>query len=1174
MKKILLTLFGALMLNALTTAQTPANRTAATIVADALAQMPADSPQTYDELMRDLASTGEDGIRALAKQLNAPGQGSNAAVEYALSGVAHYASASGRETLCAAVAAALVKALNDATGREAKAFIISLLQVAGKDEAVDALAPLLGHEELSEPAARALAAIRTEKAGKALQAALLKRTGTVETRQNVVLAIGEARIGGSEEILQSLLTGADENLQKDILYALSRVGGTASVKTLYAAAEKAGFGYDKTNATEAYIALLKNLSLSPEDRQTDYVLAMLGDGLPVPVPYDYKQSEKSAGELLKKAAKAGQNHTRIAALGILLDLQKEKGLKTLQTALKDPCIEYRNAALERFSPYANGKSYVELLKTAAKSKNAAVKVDIISWLGREAAQSPDKMAQLSALETGIETTAVQDLLKQLGSDGFDVRQAAARTLVSIGNTQAIPALAGLLASSDPQVVETGKASLSAFKGNISPAVAKVIPSSSGAGQIAAVELLAQRKATDHLNSVLELIKNGSPEVKTAAYKALKDVVSEKDFTNLCGMLESAGDRKAVEYLQQAIISTLSSQPKARQAETLVRRMYQAGENKKHLYYLPLAVTGEKTAMEMIADGFEKGGRDTKDAAFDALLNWDNPEAADRLFAVCRTPSASDYFDRAITAYVKLVSNPATTGENRLIHLRKAMETAKTDAQKNSILQQIGRTGTYLALLYAGEFLGQSALKEAAAQAVMNIALNHTEYTGENVEALLNRAAVALSNPDADYQRQSIKKHLDEIPKEKGFVSIFNGRDLNGWKGLVENPITRAKMKPAELAKKQIKADEQMRKDWAVENGLLTFVGSGYDNLCTEKLYGDFEMYVDWMLDPAGPEADAGIYLRGTPQVQMWDTARTNVGAQVGSGGLYNNRTHPSKPLKVADNRLGEWNTMYIKMVGDRVTVRLNGELVVDDVILENYWDRKQPIPAVEQIELQAHGSKVYYRNLYIKELERPEPFQLSDEEKKEGFKILFDGTNMYEWTGNMVDYKMADGSIVVDPTGNFGGNLYTKEEYANFVFRFEFQLTPAANNGLGIRTPMEGDAAYVGMELQILDSEHPVYKDLKAYQYHGSVYGIIPARRGYLKPTGEWNCQEVTADGDHIKIVLNGTVILDGNIREATKDGTPDHQKHPGLFNKSGHIGFLGHGSPLKFKNIRVKRLK
>ncbi|MDR2119906.1 MAG: DUF1080 domain-containing protein [Tannerella sp.] len=1173
MKRILLTLFGALLLNGLTsTAQTPAGRTPATIVADVLAQLPADNPTDYNALMRDLASTGEEGILTLAKQMNAPGKGSNAAVEYALSGVAHYAASEGNETLRAVVSTAFVKALNATDERETKAFIISLLRIAGKDEAVDALAPLLALEDLSAPAARALAAIRTQKAGQALHSALLKRTGTSKTRQNAVLAIGEARIVGTEKTLQSLLADADEDLKKDIFYALSRVGGAESIKTLYAAAEKAGFGYDKTNATEAYIALLKNLSALPEDNRTEYVFIPVYGNAFFPFPYDYCESE--ASKLLKKATKAGQNHTRIAALGILLDLQKEKGLKTLQTALKDPSIEYRNAALNAFSPYANDKSYVELLKTAAKSKSAEVKTDIVGWLGREAAQSPDKKAKLNALETGIETTAVQDLLKLLGNVDFNVKQAVAGTLVALGNAQAIPALAGLLADGDPQVVGLGKTSLSAFKGNISSAVAKVIASSTDIGQIAAAELLAQRKATDHLSDILDLIRTGSPSVKAAAYKALKDVVGEKDFTNLCGMLESTGDTLATACLRQAIVASLSSQPKAQQVETLVRRMYQAGESKKHLYYLPLAVTGESKAMEMITDGFENGGREAKDAAFDALLNWEGPEAAERIFAVCRNPAAAAYFDRAVAAYVKLVSSPAITGENRLLHLRKAMEIAKNDAQKNDILKQIGRTGTYLALLYAGDFIDRDALKETAAQAVMNIALNHPEYTGENVMTLLNKAAAALSNPDADYQRQSIKKHLDEMPREKGFVSIFNGKDLTGWKGLVENPIARAKMKPSELAKKQAKADEQMRKDWVVENGLLTFVGSGYNNLCTEKQYGDIEMYVDWMLDPAGPEADAGIYLRGTPQVQIWDTARTNVGAQVGSGGLYNNQTHPSKPLKVADNKLGEWNTMYIRMVGDRVTVKLNGETVVNDVILENYWDRAQPILPVEQIELQAHGSKVYYRNIYVKELERPEPFRLSDEEKKEGFKVLFDGTNMHEWTGNLVDYKMADGCIVVDPTSSFGGNLYTKEEYADFIFRFEFQLTPTANNGLGIRTPMEGDAAYVGMELQILDNEHPVYRNLEKYQYHGSVYGIIPAKRGYLKPTGEWNVQEVTADGNHIKVILNGTVILDGDIGEATKNGTPDHKEHPGLFNKSGHIGFLGHGSPLKFRNIRVKRLK
>jgi hypothetical protein len=440
---------------------------------------------------------------------------------------------------------------------------------------------------------------------------------------------------------------------------------------------------------------------------------------------------------------------------------------------------------------------------------------------------------------------------------------------------------------------------------------------------------------------------------------------------------------------------------------------------------------------------------------------------------------------------------------------------------------------------------------------------------------LEKTASLLTGTDASYQRTGIQKRLSEMPQDTGFVSIFDGRDLDGWKGLVGNPITRAKMKPAQLAKAQVKADEAMRRDWKVSpDGLLVFDGKGFDNICTKKDYGDFEMYVDWRLDPAGPEADAGIYLRGTPQVQIWDTSRVNVGAEVGSGGLYNNKVNRSTPLVVADNKLGDWNTFHIKMTGDRVSVWLNGILVTDNVILENYWDRSQAIFPTGQIELQAHGSKVYYRNIYVKELQRPEPYRLTKEEQKEGYKILFDGTNMYNWTGNTRDYTLRDGCIWLVPSEGSGGNLYSKDEYGNFVLRFEFMLTPNANNGLGIRTPTTGDAAYVGMELQILDNKAPMYAHLHPYQYHGSVYGIIPAKRGFLKPVGQWNREEVLADGDHIKVILNGTTILDGNIRDAVKNGTPDHKEHPGLFNKTGHIGFLGHGSEVRFRNIRIKELK
>jgi hypothetical protein len=203
---------------------------------------------------------------------------------------------------------------------------------------------------------------------------------------------------------------------------------------------------------------------------------------------------------------------------------------------------------------------------------------------------------------------------------------------------------------------------------------------------------------------------------------------------------------------------------------------------------------------------------------------------------------------------------------------------------------------------------------------------------------------------------------DNTPPE-GFTALFNGKDLTGWKGLVANPPARAKMSPEKLAEAQKKADERMRAHWKVVDGALVFDGKG-DSLCTAKDYGNFEMYVDWKILKNG---DSGIYLRGSPQVQIWDPDSPSAKG-LGSGGLYNNQKNPSGPLLKADNPIGQWNTFYIKMVGDRVTVKLNGKLVVDNVVLENYWERNKPIYPTGQIELQNHGNTLYFKNIYVREL--------------------------------------------------------------------------------------------------------------------------------------------------------------------------------------------------------------
>ena len=211
---------------------------------------------------------------------------------------------------------------------------------------------------------------------------------------------------------------------------------------------------------------------------------------------------------------------------------------------------------------------------------------------------------------------------------------------------------------------------------------------------------------------------------------------------------------------------------------------------------------------------------------------------------------------------------------------------------------------------------------------------------------------------------------DNVPPQ-GFVALFNGRDMTGWQGLVGNPVKRTKMSNEELATAQMEADKQAFAHWRVEDGTLVFDGKAKHsglNLCTKKEYGNFELYVDWKITPL---ADSGIYLRGSPQIQIWDPdnerERKN-GAHKGSGAMWNNQKHERFPIVKADKPAGEWNTFYIKMVGEKITVKLNNQLVVDNVVYENYWERDKPIYARGPIELQDHGNELWFKNIFLREL--------------------------------------------------------------------------------------------------------------------------------------------------------------------------------------------------------------
>jgi len=212
----------------------------------------------------------------------------------------------------------------------------------------------------------------------------------------------------------------------------------------------------------------------------------------------------------------------------------------------------------------------------------------------------------------------------------------------------------------------------------------------------------------------------------------------------------------------------------------------------------------------------------------------------------------------------------------------------------------------------------------------------------------------------------------------GFTALFNGKDLTNWQALAMAPDTAdptakkpknlplwlTKHSPEEAARRQKEANEKILPHWKVSNGVIEYDGKG-NSLQTIKQYGNFELYVDWKIEANG---DSGIYLRGQPQVQIWSVNDKNNPKKVGSGGFYNNQKNPSSALVVADNPVGQWNTFHIVMKGDKATIKLNGKVVVDNTVLENYFHRGQPLPARGPIELQHHGDHLWFKNIYVKEL--------------------------------------------------------------------------------------------------------------------------------------------------------------------------------------------------------------
>ncbi len=434
-------------------------------------------------------------------------------------------------------------------------------------------------------------------------------------------------------------------------------------------------------------------------------------------------------------------------------------------------------------------------------------------------------------------------------------------------------------------------------------------------------------------------------------------------------------------------------------------------------------------------------------------------------------------------------------------------------------------------------------------------------------------SIAVTFATIEVSLQPAEAELPVPPR--GFTALFNGKDLSGWHGMPHfDPYKLAAMPEAKRKETMEGWNKDAQRHWTVENGELVNDGKGA-YLTTDKDYGDIELLLEYK---TVAQADSGIYLKATPQVQIWDYTKAggkwSLGADKGSGGLWNNSPGaPGKdPLVLADKPFGEWNKFRILMVGERVTVYLNDKLVVNFARLENYWNKSLPLMKAAPIQLQTHGGEIRWRNMFIREIRPDEANDILRKNHNEGFVDIFNGKDFTGWGGPVNEYEVKDGAIQCRP--NKGGTIYyAKQEYGDFTARTEFRLPPAGNNGLAIRYPGTGDSAYVGMcECQILDDTAPVYKNLDPRQFCASAYGMVAVHRGYLRRVGQWNFIEVTCIGHTIKAELNGTLVLDCDLSKVTK--YMHDSAHPGKDRLSGYFGFCGHNDPVAFRDIQVKPLQ
>jgi HEAT repeat protein len=1059
-----------------------------------------------------LAHMGPDAVAELTERLVPPGTETCARAEYALGGLAVYVTAPGRESERSAYVAALARLLQGPIAPRQSAFLLGRLQIAGRSESVGVLSRFLNDERLCEPAAAALVAIR-DGAEPALLAALPESRGN--SRLTIIKSLGDLRIRAAVDALTAEALSDDIQIRNAALHALSNIGDPRTADLIAKAAAKSP-QESRRELTSCYVLLAQREAAS-------------GD----------RSGALAIGEMLYGSRNVpDEPQVRTAGLSLIVEAKGENAIDDLTSAASDSSRELRSAAL-RLAGRIPGESSTR--KWIAALDRPDTRRDVIAMLGSRG-----------------DVSAYPALLSALGDKSPEVRSAAIQAAVRLkGATAVAPLMSHLERIHEAADIRAVRQTLEVLPAD--SVVPYVVPSLTRVTPPSCVMLIEYLGKVRHVPSapILALARSADPSVRLAALKALGAVGRETDRGEMTRLMLEAENETERAAAQKSLVAVCSrSVDPERRAETALSAYREATPAQRMSLLRVIGSLGSRSALALAGGELRSRDPELRDAAIRALASWPSLDAFDTLLAVARSSESLNLRVIALRGAVRMVENAHVTAATAARYHARTLAAAERPEEKRLVLGALANLGSGDALDLVIPYIRSDSLGLDAATAALSIASGMTVEKDAAATPAVTKAFIGAMIPPRFKSRIDHRFDAAGVQSEppEGFSPLFNGRDLQGWKGLVENPIVRRGMKPEQLAAAQVRADSSMRAHWSASDGVLTFDGKG-ESLCTSKDYTDFEMLVDWKIEKNG---DSGIYLRGSPQVQIWDPSQW----PEGSGGLYNNQKNPSRPRVCADNAVGEWNRFRILMIGERVTVWLNGVMVVDSVVLENYWDRSLPIFPSGQIELQSHNSPLYFRNIFIRELTPHRPLFSGR---------LFNGNDLAGWKiiGGKEGNWGADNGVLYT-SGEGGGWLSTDREFDNFELDLDFRVPEGGNSGVFLRAPREGDPAYTGMEIQILDDYASEYAKLQPWQYCGSIYGVqAPAVRASRK-AHEWQHYHIVAKGPSVSVTLNGRLIVDADLTShMDKEAT-----HPGLKRRSGFIGLQSHTLRVEFRNITVKEIE